>query len=117
MLLGEKMKTYTRAYLYLLAGFILTAIANQLGFLDDPVPSYIAAAAFMIILYLNQWALGYRVRNNLYGTAPTEVREIIAYIGAHSDKSDFMDDGKSKRFAPHFEEKEARVRYFSGEVA
>jgi hypothetical protein len=117
MLLSEKIKAYTKAYAYLLSAFVLIVAAKTIGWIDDPLPGYIVVVFFLLVMFLNQWALAYRIGHNLYGTAPTEVREIISYIDAHSDKSDFIDRGKPKRFAPDYEEKEQRIRYFSGETA
>lgn len=100
IMVGQKFKSYTKGYisalLSLIAYLSITHIQGAAlnGWVLLIIYSLIAA------IYINQKTLEYRIRKGDYGSTEYEAREIISFVLAHSQKTDFIDKDGMKKLMP-----------------
>lgn len=99
----EKVQKYFRAYFKLFYSFLFILICYLLSGKDLNIFVLGLPVLFFILLLLNQKILEYRLRKRYTGKNEYEAREIIKFILAHSNKSDFMQGGKMKELFPQEE--------------
>jgi len=118
LMVGRRMKIYGRAY-----AFLYSALAVGIGTYTF-VPREVATLAALILpllliiaLFSNQKLLEFRVSRGLFGNNSSEALELIRFVKAHSDKSDFSDGDKMRKLLPDAETLPTEERIVFGQGA
>jgi hypothetical protein len=116
VMVRRRIKSYTSSYLFLLTTLVAYILSTIL--VSTSLSNWFVLFIFSLIaaLRINQKVLEYRIRKGYYGSNEYEAREIIDFVLAHADKTDFIDGTGAKRLLPTAEIVEAANVYLEGVV-
>ncbi|MEZ9595498.1 hypothetical protein AB4298_12750 [Shewanella sp. 10N.261.52.F9] len=101
LMLGEKLKNSSKAQFFLVITFILNLGLSLFFELELNGFVFSVVGIGMLGMHIDHKLIEYRVKQGLYGTNSFEGREIINFITAHANKSDFNDSGGLKKIIPN----------------
>lgn len=103
LLVTKKARSNTNSFLLLILSFSIYTIFSSI---TASVNIYIVLiiALLMILLFVRQRILMYRIKRGYYGSYESEVREILTFLIEHNNKDDFFDGDDVKSIFPAKEE-------------
>lgn len=114
LMVTGKDKKNKHSYLLLFGAALLQIITTLLGFIPFSYIAFGLTIFFILLLFINQKSLEYRIIHGLYGTTLYETREFIQFIIEHSDKSDFSDGDSLKKFLQEPLEEQEEESIYAG---